>query len=449
MRLYRFRSDNENTIDELNKNYFYFALPKELNDPMEGFIKLYWEGDYVLWRNFLKHYLYTFTNTLLNIYISPETIKDPLPIHFDETMLPSKEFIEIFEEIRDTFFDNKEIISFINYLTKLKHRIYIKELKQYLGFIQIITLSIIVNVLKKHSILDWTVVPVKKLDVFKQLELVMPAAETQYPQYIKYFFDAFDKVRNEMNLSFKITFKDKDKNGLKHFFINEFSNKYIDEVKSLALATPCVVSFMEDYSSPAFWGYYGNNHKGICLIFDDNEKSNEIRFDFKTTWGGIATLTQTVKYKTEFEDVNFFKMLGSLSLYAIDKFWLTDWDGNKTEYLKIGENYLTDDWRKEYNTTLFNSFTVKLPDWEKEKEHRLVIEKEMFANDSIDSRKFVYDFNLLKGVIFGFRTDDEFKIKVIDIIKSKCKTIGRNDFHFYQAGYNEKTGFIQMGEIQI
>lgn len=449
MRLYRFRSANNHTIDEIEKNYFYFALPKELNDPMEGFINLYWEGDLVLWKNFLKHYLYTLTYTIINIYILPETVNDPLPLHFDETKFPSQEFKEIFEEIRDNYFNNKEILSFINYLTKLQHRIYIKELKQYLGFIQIITLSIVVAVLKKHSILDWTIIPVKNLQVFKQLESVMPMTETQYPQYIKYFFDAFYKVRNEMNLSFKMNFKDKDKNGLKHFLINEFSNRYIDEVKALALATPCLVSFMEDYSSPAFWGYYGENHKGICLIFDDNEDSKEIRFDFRTTWGGITSSTQTVKYKTGFEDVNFFRMLGSLSLYAIDKFWLTDWDGNRTEYLKIGENYLTDDWRKEYNKTLNNSFTVKLPDWQTEKEHRLVFEKEMVANDSVDSRKFVYDFRLLKGIVFGFRTEDEFKIKVIDIIKSKCESLGRKDFHFYEAEYNEKTGLIQSSELRI
>lgn len=57
MKLYRFRSDPEFTLDELEKNYFYFSLPNELNDPMEGFINLYWEGDKILWKNFLKHYL--------------------------------------------------------------------------------------------------------------------------------------------------------------------------------------------------------------------------------------------------------------------------------------------------------------------------------------------------------------------------------------------------------
>ena len=69
MKLYRFRSDPEFTLDELEKNYFYFSLPNELNDPMEGFINLYWEGDKILWKNFLKHFLYTLTNTIINIYI--------------------------------------------------------------------------------------------------------------------------------------------------------------------------------------------------------------------------------------------------------------------------------------------------------------------------------------------------------------------------------------------
>ena len=120
MKLYRFRSDPNFTLDELEKNYFYFSLPNELNDPMEGFINLYWEGDKILWKNFLKHYLYTLTNTIINIYILPEAINNPLPIHFDESKFPTKELQNIFEDLRDTFFKNKEVNCFLDYLTNYK-----------------------------------------------------------------------------------------------------------------------------------------------------------------------------------------------------------------------------------------------------------------------------------------------------------------------------------------
>ena len=94
-------------------------------------------------------------------------------------------------------------------------------------------------------------------------------------------------------------------------------------------------------------------------------------------------------------------------------------------------------------------FATKIPDWEKEKEHRIVLQKEFVAGDSVESRKFVYDFELLKGIIFGLNAEDSFKVEVIQIITKKCKELGRKDFKFYQAEYNEETGLIDKIEIRL
>ena len=49
-----------------------------------------------------------------------------------------------------------------------------------------------------------------------------------------------------------------------------------------------------------------------------------------------------------------------------------------------------------------------------------------------------YEFPSLVGVIFGVRTRDSEKIKVIDIIQQKCAKHGRQTFEFYQAYFTEK-----------
>lgn len=58
--MYRFRNTKyllDERYDELNNLDIYFAHPGELNDPMEGVMDIFWHGDEVLWRNFMKHYL--------------------------------------------------------------------------------------------------------------------------------------------------------------------------------------------------------------------------------------------------------------------------------------------------------------------------------------------------------------------------------------------------------
>ena len=42
-------------------------------------------------------------------------------------------------------------------------------------------------------------------------------------------------------------------------------------------------------------------------------------------------------------------MIGRISLYGLDNFWLTDWDGNHSKYSRINENILTSEWHKKYH----------------------------------------------------------------------------------------------------
>ena len=105
MKLYKFRSEPDFIKEELEKEYLYLAEASELNDPIEGFVKLYWKGDLVLWKNLLKHYLYTLANTVVQIAISGKIEKNELPIFFDEGHFPSSQYKLLFEELRNSFFE--------------------------------------------------------------------------------------------------------------------------------------------------------------------------------------------------------------------------------------------------------------------------------------------------------------------------------------------------------
>ena len=45
---------------ELEQQSIYFASLEELNDPMEGFRDIVWQGDQIVWTNLFRHYLYCF-----------------------------------------------------------------------------------------------------------------------------------------------------------------------------------------------------------------------------------------------------------------------------------------------------------------------------------------------------------------------------------------------------
>ena len=57
--LYRFRNCKSLLEHkELQEEYFWFSNVSELNDPSEGFINFYWQGDSIAWLGLFKNYVW-------------------------------------------------------------------------------------------------------------------------------------------------------------------------------------------------------------------------------------------------------------------------------------------------------------------------------------------------------------------------------------------------------
>lgn len=71
------------------------------------------------------------------------------------------------------------------------------------------------------------------------------------------------------------------------------------------------------------------------------------------------------------------------------------------------------------------------------------------TNYDPNSKKISYDFNLLKGIIFGLRTPESIKMEIIELIQKKCEESNRKDFKIYQAEYDEFKDEISVSEIKL
>jgi hypothetical protein len=72
--IYRFRPVNRLLQDdgvsgELDSLYIYFAGRKQLNDPLEGYANLFFEGDEIAWDNLLKNYLQCLTKHIVLVFM--------------------------------------------------------------------------------------------------------------------------------------------------------------------------------------------------------------------------------------------------------------------------------------------------------------------------------------------------------------------------------------------
>lgn len=87
---YRFRSISSliGNFEELENQSIYFAEPQFLNDPMEGYRDVYWEGDFIVWRNLFNHYLLCLEKACSLVIISGEEhqfVKMIYPFFLEQT----------------------------------------------------------------------------------------------------------------------------------------------------------------------------------------------------------------------------------------------------------------------------------------------------------------------------------------------------------------------------
>lgn len=56
MQLYHYRSI-PSALLELGNGTFHFAAREELNDPIEGYVQVFWQGDRAAWEGLLRNYI--------------------------------------------------------------------------------------------------------------------------------------------------------------------------------------------------------------------------------------------------------------------------------------------------------------------------------------------------------------------------------------------------------
>ena len=135
--LYRLRSMTKlfGDFQELEKQSIYFESPGKLNDPMEGFRDIVWQGDRIVWTNLFRHYLYCLhmTNALIKVVgdstkIEPQDI--PVRGHVDQQ--PTPKAVNLFEDICGRVFEKTNLNEFIAKIVNAKRKAHHDEMLFYL-----------------------------------------------------------------------------------------------------------------------------------------------------------------------------------------------------------------------------------------------------------------------------------------------------------------------------
>ena len=477
--VYRFRGTKrllDGTSGEFEQQTIYFASPEQLNDPMEGFRDMVWRGDRIVWTNLFKHYLYCLHWAYLDVTIFGDQFAfevDRIPVwgRWDEPLTP--QMGDLFGEIWNRFCEGHRLSDLIDKIATMRHHVRYTELLFYLDHAHLAALNSIQEVHVDHGLSPETERPQGSGEVGKSVlpgsdffELI-PQAEAELKNFSEVMFSIVYQMSVERRLRFKYNLRNARAGTFesnRQLLLFDFPTIYVERLEKLLWPQWYTACFARGYHDSSLWAKYGDDHRGVCLIFGAAETDDARSLSLKqaTGWssdhqGGsrdhwsFAPMTfRDVSYSDKPGEIDFFRNISMLPLKAIKDLWYTDDLGNTSECAShIDSDMDLESWRKRHWDDYERDISIKSRNWENEQECRLILHG--LLEDSLDdlSRTLTYDFESLKGIIFGIRTTDDDKIKIVEIVHNKCLDNGRSDFQFFQAYYSHEHGDIRKHEIRL
>lgn len=452
---YRFRTlKNIFEYKELENLEIYFASNEELNDPMEAYKTVIFQGDSIMWHNLFKNYILCLSRCLLAnelkgnpkkiIKISTFNILNPI-----DDFVYTNAYYDLFVEIYKTF--RKYFTKYIDDIFKQDNKVTAEALKVYLLIIHVIILEIIASHLYKKTAnesIEFIKNAIKgnidSLLIYKR-EIELHYNETSCPVVAMQFFDdllytpLIDKTR--FPLSEKLH---------QYIFYGKFIDEYVNYLANFVRAKNYIASFNTDIRNPVMWSHYTENHNGICLVYKNMD--NKMEFFKNDTYTknrppkNITLEFKKINYEYEDNTINFF-----YSFLDDDEKTKDNWykDLLTNEKSNLYDNYKTNIKYIQNANNLLAQPLYKTKHWEYENEYRLILGERNDLNK--EDKIYKYNFNYLDGIIFGIKTPLNKKLEIINIIRYLCQTFDKDfdTFNFYQAFLETQYQNINYYKIDV
>ena len=238
-------------FNELENSEIYFASNKELNDPMEGYKNLIFNGDEIVWENFFKHYLRCLESSYQNYLIASETCfkdycSEQIPVFIKVNEFPTTIYETLFNQIWDDAFNlyGSVIEKIINRSTPVTK----EELSCYLQAFNIIALSVI----HKHYQLNLIVPKTNEYnyDYTNVIESIKKRIDIHEENINRENFDKFVLLLTQVSaqssdqLFLELKSNGNDKSKSKKLHLLNFTKYYLNAIEKLTYPDVYTASFM-------------------------------------------------------------------------------------------------------------------------------------------------------------------------------------------------------------
>lgn len=434
MLLYRYRSVKW-ALTEITDHYFYFAETAKLNDPLEGNLNIYFQGDRAAWEGLLKNYIGSLAGAI-DLYLlraDKKILQNETAIvniyGFDD--VPHGEAIHA---LGKQFLELDIVKEYVSLYGDSMAKCYERELVFILRILHIEAFKLCMNSMLKYELISY--------DDFQTVMAGVNARSFEYPDVaaLKENYAENDEVRRTLFSIAEGMLKDRieqiflsidepdflyrnaadEKGSQRRNWLAvriEFPQMYVNQLAGIMYPQFYLTSFSANKENSSMWGNYADNHKGVCMIYESDHL------------GKMPGVLKKVEYGGNAVERNFFESFGRLTVKQI-KGWLTGADGSISGCYKHIMNDM-DAWRKAYWGAFEAKTCRKLKDWELEEEYRICLADMYRQYAQPEKRKINYNRKALKGIIFGINTSEYDKGRIVKSVLDA----GYENVDFYQAEF--------------
>lgn len=408
---------------ELLDNYLYFSELENLNDPMEGFLNVFWDGDSILWHNLFKHYILCLADLYLQASFSKGNCKitsDFLDIDINDSILYSDLYRSLYNNVYNTILEMDIVKKVLSILIKWK-----VDKNTLLYYLEIVHPYILETIMDEFTVCG--MLPNPKLgnldlvDIFEPSENIDKDGILRLPEPFRIDF-AFNRLRHKIDKNNAI---ESDEPRLLLFYL-DFPSMYIDRLMDIIKPKAYMACFSKVCDNSAMWGHYADNHKGVCLVFDEG-----VGQDLFISCNEVSGL-YNINYKESTILINFFLLIR----YSDE--WLDFWYTHENNRCFLYDERYDKLWPIHYASLCKSIFTQKTIDWKDECEVRALILDHQYRYDNTEKRKIHYSKDILKGIILGVNMSEENKVTLIQEVKNNRDKF-RVDFKIYQAYFDDSS----------
>lgn len=435
MKLYRYRSI-DSALTEIEQGTFYFSSTEELNDPIEGYVDLYFQGDRPAWEGLLNNYVCSLF-TCINKYLvtSPKKYEEKEPITeilkdfrshavlvdihaFDDVPLGNH-----LKNLGKSFLDDKLVLKLAKCYGDGNLKCSSKELQLILRAVHHKAFYICIHHFKANNLIpdfpendsyknlpDFPFETISKVNGVER-KIAVDVAENMCSDMMEYMAFIIKSRQEASFIEKNIPYNYKQNIAWANIQVN-FPKLYVEQLYDVIYPNGYVICFSTDETNSAMWGNYAQNHQGICFIYETQELSgkNYLTVDSK------KMEVKPVKYGSDVIERNFFTSLGRLNPKQI-KSWLSSADETTSKLFDTFSKKNIKSWLMQYSLDYVEKFYRKNSAWKHEKEYRILLPDDYYQYDDKENRCLKYDSLALKGIIFGINTPIDKKFEIIQKIQ--------------------------------